>query len=172
LRDKEIEGHTQRVTQKCVEFARAVGVGEEELEFVRMGGLLHDVGKLGVPDSILLKPDKLSDEEWKVMRLHPVYAYQWLAPITFLRNAVDIPYCHHEKWDGSGYPRGLRGEEIPLFARLFAIVDVWDALSSDRPYRAAVSKAEVTEYIRSQSGSHFDPALVDIFMGLLAKEEA
>jgi len=170
LRDKETEGHTQRVTQKCVEFARAVGVGEEELEFVRMGGLLHDVGKLGVPDAILLKPGKLTDEEWKVMRMHPVYAYQWLAPITFLRNAVDIPYCHHEKWDGSGYPRGLRGEEIPLFARLFAIVDVWDALSSDRPYRAAMSKVEVIEYIRSQSNSHFDPKLVSAFMNLIQEK--
>ncbi len=170
LRDKETEGHTQRVTQKCVEFARAVGVGEEELEFVRMGGLLHDVGKLGVPDAILLKPGKLTDEEWKVMRMHPVYAYQWLAPITFLRNAVDIPYCHHEKWDGSGYPRGLRGEEIPLFARLFAIVDVWDALSSDRPYRAAMSKVEVIEYIRSQSDSHFDPKLVSAFMNLIQEK--
>ncbi len=169
LRDKETEGHTQRVTQKCVEFARAVGVGEEDLEFIRMGGLLHDVGKLGVPDAILLKPGKLTDDEWKVMRMHPVYAYQWLAPISFLKNAVDIPYCHHEKWDGSGYPRGLSGEEIPLFARLFAIVDVWDALSSERPYRAAMPKEEVVQYIRAQSGSHFDPALASKFIDLLSQ---
>jgi putative two-component system response regulator len=170
LRDKETEGHTQRVTQKCIEFARAVGVYEEELEFVRMGGLLHDVGKLGVPDSILLKPGKLTEEEWTVMRMHPVYAYQWLSPITFLKNAVDIPYCHHEKWDGSGYPRGLRGNDIPLFARLFAIVDVWDALSSDRPYRAAMSQEDVLQYIRDQSGSHFDPSLVDTFIKLINGE--
>jgi putative two-component system response regulator len=167
LRDKETEGHTQRVTQVCVEFARAVGLSENELDFVRMGSLLHDVGKLGVPDSILMKPDKLTDEEWAIMHLHPVYAYEWLAPITFLKNAVDIPYCHHEKWDGSGYPRGLRGEEIPLLARLFAIVDVWDALSSDRPYRPALPENEVLEYIRNQSGLHFDPSLVPTFMELI-----
>jgi len=170
LRDKETEGHTQRVTQKCVDFARLAGVGEEDLEFVRMGSLLHDVGKLGVPDSILLKPDKLTDEEWAVMHMHPIYAYQWLAPITFLKNAVDIPYCHHEKWDGSGYPRGLAGEEIPLLARLFAIVDVWDALSSDRPYRPALPMTEILEYIRSQSGIHFDPALVPVFLDMFRDE--
>jgi len=170
LRDKETEGHTQRVTQKCVEFARAIGVGEEQLEHVRMGGLLHDIGKLGVPDAILLKPGKLTEEEWEIMRMHPVYAYQWLAPIAFLKMAVVIPYCHHEKWDGSGYPRGLRGEDIPLFARLFAIVDVWDALSSDRPYRNALSKAEVLEYIRNQSGLYFDPSLVHVFIDLIRDE--
>jgi len=170
LRDKETEGHTLRVTQKCVEFARLAGVGEDDLEFVRMGSLLHDVGKLGVPDAILLKTGKLTDEEWAVMHKHPVHAYQWLAPITFLKGAVDIPYCHHEKWDGSGYPRGLAGEDIPLFARLFAIVDVWDALSSDRPYRPALPMTEVLEYIRSQSGIHFDPALVSVFLGMVNDE--
>jgi putative two-component system response regulator len=164
LRDKETEGHTQRVTQKSVELARAVGIDEELLEYVRMGALLHDIGKLGVPDAILLKPGKLTDEDWKIMRLHPVYAYQWLAPISFLKNAVDIPYCHHEKWDGSGYPRGLSGEDIPLFARLFAIVDVWDALSSNRHYRAAMPEQEVVAYIKEQSGKHFDPSLVEIFL--------
>jgi len=164
LRDKETEGHSRRVTEKCVELARASGVEEELLDQVRMGALLHDVGKLGVPDAILHKPGKLTEDEWKVMRMHPVYAHQWLAPITYLKSAVDIPYCHHEKWDGSGYPRGLRGEEIPLFARLFAIIDVWDALCSDRVYRAAMPEPEVLEYIKGQSGTHFDPALVEVFI--------
>ncbi len=169
LRDKETEGHTLRVTQKSVEFARALGVGEAQLEHVRMGALLHDVGKLGVPDSVLLKPGKLTEEEWVVMRKHPVYAYEWLSPIDFLKEAIQIPYCHHEKWDGSGYPRHLRGEEIPLYARLFAIVDVWDALCSDRPYRAAMPEAEVLEYIQKDAGKHFDPELVKVFMELQSK---
>lgn len=170
LRDKETEGHTQRVTELCIEFAQTVGVNEADLEFVRMGSLLHDVGKLGVPDAILLKPDKLTEEEWVVMRMHPVYAYQWLSPITFLNKAVDIPYCHHEKWDGSGYPRGLRGEDIPLSARLFAIVDVWDALNSDRPYRSAMPREKVLEHIQEESGKHFDPELVPIFINLVRQE--
>lgn len=166
LRDKETEGHTERVTQKSVEFARVLGISPEQLDHVRMGALLHDVGKLGVPDAILLKPGKLTDEEWLIMRKHPIYAYDWLTPIEFLKAALDIPYYHHEQWDGSGYPRGLRGEEIPLFARLFAIVDVWDALSSDRPYRAALPEAEVIAYLKGQAGKHFDPHLVEIFLTL------
>jgi HD-GYP domain-containing protein (c-di-GMP phosphodiesterase class II) len=125
------------------------------------------MGKLGMPDSILLKPGELTEAEWVVMRQHPVYAYQWLKSISFLRLALDIPYCHHEKWDGTGYPRGLKGEEIPLAARLFAIVDVWDALCSDRPYRAAISEPEVRQYILDQSGKHFDPDVVTLFMKYL-----
>ena len=136
LRDKETQGHTQRVTELAVRLAEAMGMNEEQLVQVRRGALLHDVGKLGIPDQILLKPGALTAEEWEVMRLHPVYAYEWLSPIAYLRAALDIPYCHHEKWDGSGYPRGLRGEQIPLAARVFAVVDVWDALLSDRPYRS------------------------------------
>jgi putative two-component system response regulator len=170
LRDKETEGHTQRVTQKSVELARAIGIDEEQLEHIRIGALLHDIGKLGVPDSILLKPGKLTEDEWKVMRLHPIYAYQWLEPIAFLKFAVDIPYCHHEKWDGSGYPRGLRGEDIPLSARLFAIIDVWDALCSDRYYRAALPEPEVFEYLRKEAGKHFDPSLVEVFISMRQKE--
>jgi len=170
LRDKETEGHTRRVSEKSVELGRAIGLNEEQLDNVRIGALLHDVGKLGVPDSVLLKPGQLTEEEWKVMRLHPIYAYQWLSPIAFLKNALDIPYCHHEKWDGSGYPRGLQGQNIPLFARLFAIIDVWDALSSDRPYRAALSKDEVLEHIKSGSGKHFDPSLVEIFITMQKTE--
>jgi putative two-component system response regulator len=169
LRDQETEGHTRRVTDMSVKFARAVGVSEAQLDDVRMGALLHDVGKLGVPDAVLLKPGKLTEDEWKVMRMHPVYAYQWLAPIDFLREAVVIPYCHHEKWDGSGYPRGLRGPEIPLLARLFAVVDVWDALSYGRPYRAAWPEAKVLDYIIGEAGRHFDPELVKIFIALQAE---
>jgi putative two-component system response regulator len=167
LRDKETEGHTRRVMEKSADFAKAAGIsGEKELEDIRMGALLHDVGKLGVPDAILLKPGKLTDEEWVVMRKHPVYAYKWLSPIAFLRGAIQVPYCHHEKWDGSGYPQGLRGLEIPLYARIFAIVDVWDALGSDRPYRAALPEAEVLAYIRKEAGSHFDPELAKIFLDM------
>jgi putative two-component system response regulator len=118
---------------------------------------------MGVPDSILLKPGPLTDEEWKIMHRHPQFAYEMLSPISYLRPAIDIPYCHHEKWDGSGYPRGLRGEEIPLAARIFAIVDVWDALLSERPYRSAWSKKATLDYIHSQSGKHFDPNVVEAF---------
>ena len=170
LRDRETEGHTQRVMNLTIRFAKAVGFSEADLELVRRGSLLHDVGKLGIPDAILHKAAKLTDEEWFIMRKHPVYAYQWLSSIDFLEPALDIPYCHHEKWDGSGYPRGIKGEAIPISARLFAIVDVWDALCSDRPYRSAMSKADALDYIRSESGTHFDPELVKIFTELVKDE--
>jgi putative nucleotidyltransferase with HDIG domain len=137
LRDKETEGHTQRVTELTMELARTFGFGEAELVHIRRGALLHDIGKMGVPDNILLKEGKLTDEEWGVMRQHPLFARDMLLPIHYLRPALDIPMFHHERWDGSGYPCGLKGEEIPLTARIFAVVDVWDALTSDRPYRAA-----------------------------------
>ena len=166
LRDRETEGHTQRVTDTAITFARALGIPEEEIDDIRMGAMLHDVGKLGVPDSILHKPGKLTPEEWVTMRMHATYAYEWLSPIDFLKKAVDIPYCHHEKWDGSGYPQGLRGEEIPLAARMFAIIDVWDALCSERPYHAAMPEPEVLVYIKDQSGRHFDPHLVEVFLSL------
>lgn len=171
LRDKETEGHTQRVVDLMIKFAKVMKFSEIEIEHIRRGALLHDVGKLGIPDSILHKPGKLTEEEWEIMRKHPVYAYEWLCSIKFLEPALNIPYCHHEKWDGSGYPRGLKGDEIPLAARLFAIVDVWDALRSDRPYRKAMPKSEVLEYILSQNGSHFDPALVNIFIEMVKKED-
>ena len=164
LRDKETEGHTKRVTQLIIEFATAVGITGDQLEHARMGALLHDIGKLGVPDSILLKPGKLTDEEWAVMRKHPEYAYNWLSSIDYLSPALDIPYSHHEKWDGTGYPLGLAGEEIPLLARMFAIVDAWDALCSNRPYRAAMSEEDVTAYLKSEAGTHFDPDLVKLFI--------
>jgi len=137
LRDKETEGHTRRVTDLTLELARVFGFSDEELVHVRRGGLLHDIGKMGVPDKILLKEGALTAEEWVIMRQHPVFAHELLLPIDYLRPSLDIPYGHHEKWDGTGYPRGLKGEEIPLIARIFAVVDVWDALTSDRPYRAA-----------------------------------
>jgi len=129
--------------------------------------LLHDIGKMGVPDSILLKPDKLTDEEWERMKQHPVFAFEMLSPITYLKSSLDIPYCHHEKWDGTGYPRGLKGEVIPLAARLFAIVDVWDALCSDRPYRKAWSVEKTLEHIKSLSGTHFDPKVVEHFLEMV-----
>ncbi|MEW5938432.1 MAG: HD domain-containing phosphohydrolase, partial [Chloroflexota bacterium] len=167
LRDEETEGHTQRVTDLTMQLARAMGLSDREIVQFRRGALLHDIGKMGVPDQILLKPDKLTDEEWEIMRRHPQFAYDMLAPIPYLKPALDIPYCHHEKWDGSGYPRGLKGEQIPLAARLFAVVDVYDALTSDRPYRAAWSKEKTLDYIRGQSGAHFDPRVAELFLRLM-----
>ncbi len=166
LRDKETEGHTQRVTEMTLKLARTAGFSDAELVQVRRGALLHDIGKMGIPDSILLKPGKLTDEEWVIMRQHPQYAYDLLHPIAYLRPALEIPYCHHEKWDGSGYPRGLKGEQIPLTARLFAVVDVWDALRSDRPYRQAWPDEKVREHIQSLTGTHFDPAAVAVFLSV------
>src|SRR5581483_9371106 len=133
---------------------------------VRRGALLHDIGKMGVPDNILLKPGKLTDEEWEIMRRHPQYAFDLLTPISYLRRSLDIPFCHHEKWDGTGYPRGLKGEEIPLVARIFAVVDVWDAVTSDRPYRPAWTKDQALKHIQEQSGSHFDPRVVRTFLDM------
>jgi putative nucleotidyltransferase with HDIG domain len=164
LRDKETEGHTQRVTEWTVQLAREFGLSEEELVYVRWGALLHDIGKMGVPDGILLKPSPLTDEEWVAMKKHPTFAYEMLSPIRYLRRALDIPYYHHEKWDGSGYPNGLKGTLIPLAARIFAVVDVWDALTSDRPYRAAWTKEKTLENIRELSGTHFDPQVVEVFL--------
>ena len=141
-----------------------MGMGQEEVTHVRRGALLHDIGKMGIPDSILFKTGPLYDEELQTMRLHPIYAYEMLLPIQFLRPALNIPYCHHEKWDGTGYPRGLKGEHIPLEARIFTIVDVWDSLSFDRPYRPAWPKDKVMAYLREQSGLYFDPQVVEAFI--------
>ena len=160
LRDKSTEGHTQRVVERSLKLAQAVGIPDKQLLHFRRGALLHDIGKLGVPDRILNKPGPLTKEEWDLMRKHPEYAREMLEPIEFLRPALPIPYGHHEKWDGSGYPEGASGAQIPLEARVFALIDVWDALSSPRPYRDAWSEKEVHQYIREQAGHHFDPQVV------------
>ncbi|MGQ9535123.1 MAG: HD-GYP domain-containing protein, partial [bacterium] len=170
LRDRETEGHSQRVTEMTLRLARELGMKESELIYVKYGALLHDIGKLGVPDAILFKPDQLTDEEWLLMRKHPVYAYEMLIRIEYLKPAIDIPYCHHERWDGSGYPRGLKGEEIPLPARIFAIADTFDALSSGRPYRSAWPREKIIEYIKSQKGKQFDPKVVDAFLKVYASD--
>jgi PAS domain S-box-containing protein/putative nucleotidyltransferase with HDIG domain len=171
LRDHETEGHTQRVTELTSKVARKLGFSEEELVHIRRGALLHDMGKMAIPDEILLKPGPLNEVEWEKMRQHPRYAYEMLYPITYLRSAVEIPYCHHERWDGSGYPRGLKGEEIPLAARLFSIIDVWDALSSDRPYRKKMPHKEVLRYLREKSGLFFDSKLIDIFISFMESQQ-
>lgn len=164
LRDKETEGHTQRATATTVRVARAMGMKEEQLVHVRRGALLHDIGKMAVPDTVLMKDGPLTPDEQQVMRQHPRYAFELLSPIAYLRPAIDIPYCHHEWWDGSGYPRGLKGEQIPLAARIFAIADTWDALISERRYHAAWSAEDATAHIRSRAGTQFDPALVERFL--------
>ncbi|MDM7324856.1 MAG: PAS domain S-box protein [Thermus sp.] len=171
LRDQETAGHTERVTELAVRLSKALGVPEEDLEHIRRGAILHDVGKIGIPDSILLKPGPLTEEEWAIMKKHPVYAYEWLSGIPFLKKALEIPYAHHERWDGSGYPRGLKGLEIPLFARIFAVVDVYDALTSDRPYRKAWPKEKALAYLREQAGKGLDPEVVVTFLRILEEED-
>ncbi|MGV8025948.1 MAG: HD domain-containing phosphohydrolase [Anaerolineaceae bacterium] len=171
MRDRETEGHSQRVLGMTLRLAEKMGVHGEDLVHIRRGSLLHDIGKIAIPDNILQKPGPLTDEEWETMRRHPSIAYEMLSTIHFLEPALEIPYCHHEKWDGSGYPRGLKGEEIPLSARIFAIIDVWDALSSDRPYRKAWPTEKVFNYIKDQSGTHFDPTVVDAFVSLHEEEK-
>ena len=170
LRDKETEGHSRRVTETTVAVARAMGISEDGLEHIRRGAILHDIGKMGVPDEILRKAGPLTGEEREIILKHPGTAYELLKQIPFLEKALDIPYCHHEKWDGSGYPRGLRGEGIPLAARIFAVVDVWDALTSTRPYRQAWGHERTAEYIKSESGKHFDPQVVEKFLELFKED--
>ncbi len=171
LRDEETEGHTQRVTELTLRLAREMGLSEAELVHIRRGALLHDIGKMGISDRILLKPAALSEEEKAIMRRHPQYAYEMLRPIEHLRPALDIPYCHHERWDGTGYPRGLKGEQIPLAARIFAVADVFDALTSDRPYRPAWPREAALKHIRQQAGKHFDPRVVEVFLRMLEEEK-
>lgn len=166
MRDKETEGHTQRVTVLTQQLARAMGVNDDDLVHIKRGALLHDIGKMAISDKILLKPAKLTEEERALMQKHPQYAYDMLRRIDFLLPAIDIPYCHHEKWDGTGYPRGLKGEAIPFAARIFPVVDVYDAMVSDRPYRKAMPANEVREIIRNDSGSHFDPIVVEAFLAM------
>ena len=171
LRDKETEGHTQRVTDLTLRLARAMHITESQRMHIRRGALLHDIGKMGVPDNILLKADELTEEEWEKMRKHTDFAYEMLSSIRYLQPALDIPYCHHEKWDGTGYPRGLKGNEIPLAARIFAVADVWDAITSDRPYRKGWSKDKALAYIKEQSGQYFDPQVVEVFLKLSLDQE-
>jgi PAS domain S-box-containing protein len=171
LRDRETEGHTRRVTKWTLNLARFMGVSDKELVNIHRGVLLHDIGKMGVPDHILKKAGPLNDDEWQEMRQHPIYAYNLLSPISYLRGALDIPYCHHEHWDGSGYPRGLKGEQIPISARIFSVIDIWDALLSDRPYRKAWSIEKVKDYLREVSGTILDPSIVDIFFEMTNSDQ-
>lgn len=170
MRDQETQGHSRRVTELTMRLAREAGLSAEEIVHIERGSLLHDIGKMGVPDTILQKPQRLTDEEWRVMRMHPIYAYQMLVTIPYLHPALDIPYYHHEWWDGSGYPNGIKGEEIPLAARIFALVDVWDALRSNRPYRPAWPKEKVVEYIQGLRGKQFDPEMTDRFLRMIVEE--
>lgn len=170
LRDHATEGHSRRVTELTVRVGRALGLPEAELTHLRRGALLHDIGKIAVPDAILGKPGPLTNSERAVMQQHPRLAYQCLSSVEFLAPSLDIPYCHHEKWDGSGYPQGLFGEEIPLSARIFAAVDIWDALTSDRPYRNAWSHEQARDHLLSLSGTHLDPRVVKVFLSAVATE--
>lgn len=170
LRDKETEGHTVRVLERTMRAAQRLGVREEDMEHLRRGVLLHDIGKVGVPDHILNKPGPLTDEEWVIMKKHPEYAYQMLAPIGFLKQALDVPYCHHEKWDGTGYPRNLKGKEIPFTARIFTVFDVFDALTSERIYNKARSKDDAIAYLRDNAGIIFDPDIVDICIDVIREK--
>ena len=167
LRDQDTREHTRSVTELTLTLAREIGMAEADLKHVHRGALLHDIGKMGIPDNILRKPGPLNKKEWEIMRQHPQYAYDMLSEIPYLLSALDIPYCHHERWDGTGYPRGLKGDEIPLAARIFSVVDVWDALLRDRPYRKAWKKETVLDYIRNESGTRFDPKIVEVFMKIV-----
>jgi PAS domain S-box-containing protein/putative nucleotidyltransferase with HDIG domain len=167
LRDKETEDHSQRVTELTVTLAQAMGVAEKDLIHFRRGAILHDIGKMGIPDEILRKRGPLTVSEKNVVKQHPLHGLELLSPISFLEKALDIPYCHHERWDGTGYPRGLRGEEIPISARIFTVIDVWDALLSDRPYSKAWPKEKAIQYLKDESGKIFDPDCVSVFLELV-----
>lgn len=169
LRDHGTFAHSRRVSQISVGFARAIGLSEPEIEHIWRGALVHDIGKISIPDDILQKPGPLNENEWAQMRQHPIYAYQMLQPLSRFHQTLAIPYHHHERWDGSGYPHGLRGEQIPFNARLFAIVDVWDALNTDRPYRRKTRPMEALSYLKEQAGILFDPKLVHVFTGMITR---
>ncbi len=170
LREHETAGHSQRVVDLTLRLAEAMGIGPAERVHVRRGTLLHDIGKMAIPDRILLKPDPLDGDEWVIMRQHPLYAHEMLRSIPYLRPALDIPYCHHERWDGSGYPRGLVAAEIPLAARIFAVVDVWDALTSNRAYRPAWPDRDARAFLRGEAGKQLDPKIVDVFLAVIRPE--
>ncbi|MGB7537175.1 MAG: HD domain-containing phosphohydrolase [Anaerolineales bacterium] len=169
VRDKESPGHTQRVTEMTVQLAKTFGIGADQIPYVQRGALLHDIGKLGIPDAVLHKTSSLSNPEWVLIRQHPRIAYDMLSSIAFLFSAVDIPHYHHEKWDGTGYADGLKGEQIPLTARIFAVVDVYESLTSDRLYRKAWPEEKARDYLEEQSGKHFDPRVVETFLRELTK---
>jgi HD-GYP domain-containing protein (c-di-GMP phosphodiesterase class II) len=171
MRERQPIGHTHQVTEITARLAMVVGIDKETIPHLRRGALLHDIGKLGVAESIVQKSEPLTDQEWNVMRLHPQIAYDLLSPIVYLHPALEIPYCHHEKWDGSGYPQGLKGDQIPLSARIFAVIDVWDALISDRPFRKGWSEYQASRYLQEQSGSHFDPEITGIFLNAEIKRK-
>ena len=164
LRDKQTEGHSVRLAELCLAIAQELNIEKEHLVHLRRGALLHDIGKMGIPDSILNKAGPLTEEERKLMEMHPKFGYDLLAPISFLQPAADIAYCHHENWDGSGYPRGLKGNDIPLLARIVSACNVWDALTSDQLYRKAWTKSDARNYIDLGSGKQFDPEIVDAFL--------
>jgi putative nucleotidyltransferase with HDIG domain len=164
LREGEPLGHTHQVTEVAVNLAKAMRIGISQQLYIQRGALLHDIGKMAVPEAILKKTTPLTEEEWAIIKQHPRHAYELLSPIVYLYSAIDIPYCHHERWDGTGYPQGLKGEEIPLAARVFAVVDVWDALTSDRPQRKAWPESQAMEYLKEQAGKQFDPAVVHTFL--------
>jgi HD-GYP domain-containing protein (c-di-GMP phosphodiesterase class II) len=171
IRDKETEGHSRRVVKYTIDVAKAFGMTKEQMVHVWRGVLLHDIGKMGVPDHILHKPGPLDEEEWAVMRQHPVFAYEMLQSIDYLKPALTIPHYHHERWDGSGYPEGLKGDDIPLEARIFAVVDAYDALTSDRPYRDAWPEEKAQKYLQEQAGKEFDPEVVRVLLEILSNEE-
>lgn len=171
LREGEPLGHTRQVAEVTVNLSQAMGVPIPQHPHIRRGAYLHDIGKLAVPEVILKKAGPLSDEEWAVVRQHPQHAYDLLSPIVYLYQAIDIPYCHHERWDGKGYPQGLKGEQIPRAARIFAVVDVWDSLISDRPQRKAWTDSQAMEYLREQAGKHFDPEVVNTFLDRTIKKK-
>jgi hypothetical protein len=170
-RDRETEGHSRRVTSLCLLLANKLGLTEEESIQLHRGALLHDIGKMALPDSILFKPGPLNELEWDMMRMHPIYAKEMLEGIPYLKDAITIPYCHHERWDGNGYPQGLKGEEIPLPSRIFTVIDHWEALNSDRPYRKAVPREQVLCYIKENSGTIYDPLVAETFLNMVGEKE-
>ena len=166
-RDRETEGHSRRLVELSSRLAAALGLSEEEITYLRRGALLHDIGKLAIPDEILLKPGALNDVERKMLQQHPVLAKQMLSRVAFLQPSIEVAYSHHERWDGLGYPEGLKGEEIPFSARIFAIVDQWDALTSDRPYRQAWPREDVIAYLKENAGKIYDPEIVNVFLTII-----
>ncbi len=169
VREREPAGHTSFLAETTVRLADAYGISQADLANIKLGSLLHDIGKMSIPESILLKPAPLTELEMAIIRKHPQYAYDLLSPITYIAPALDIPYCHHELWEGTGYPKGLKEKQIPIAARIFAVVDVWDALCSDRPQRKAWPEEKALEYIQALSGVYFDPQVVEIFMQMHKK---